>query len=118
MIIFAVLMIIQTKNICTMEEKFNDFTNELKKWVNEKNEERGAIVITFDDFEITSFINGTRRSLVQMIECMLLDERISFDELVKEATNQAERVKEIMFDELDEHEELDKHFDKNGKILS
>lgn len=114
MIIFAVLMTIQTKNICTMEEKFNDFANELKKWVNEKNDTRGAIVITFDDFKVASFINGTRRSLVQMIATMLLDKRIEFCELVKEATNQAERARE-MIDELDE---LDIHFGKNGEILS
>ena len=101
-----------------MEEKFNDFANELKKWVNEKNDTRGAIVITFDDFEIASFINGTRRSLVQLIATMLLDKRIEFSELVEEATNQAERIREMIdFDE-PLSEELDMHFDKNGKILS
>lgn len=101
-----------------MEEKFNDFANELKKWVNEKNDTRGAIVITFDDFEIASFINGTRRSLVQLIATMLLDKRIEFSELVEEATNQAERIREMIdFDE-PLSEEQDMHFDKNGKILS
>lgn len=114
-----------------INDEMDEFVKKLTEWVSENKGERATIVVTFENFGIGTFINGSRENIVNMLASLLLDKRNNFAELMEEGARIASLIgrnelmrklveKSIEQREKDEEEDdsEDMHVNKDGKILS